>query len=332
MLTLRHIEVFHAIMQTGSVTGAARLLNVSQPAVSSVLKHCEARARIKLFERAGGRLRPTPEARALFPDASAIYGRLDAMSRLMQDLAGGRLGSVSLAASFPIANGYLAKAVATFLQERPGIQVALQSLTSPQVIDRVASREVEIGIAYGPVINAEVETEHLVRSAVACVMRDDHPLARLEEIEVGELAPYPIITYLPQALLRGYVDGALNRAGVVPNISVQVSLSLTGMIMAYHGAGIALVEPFLLNSLRLEGLVARPLRPRIELNTLLIRARQSPRSELMDQFVVHLRRELAAMPEMMLSPPAAQDADVALPGIPASARPARHSRKRAKTG
>src|ERR1700754_75544 len=137
MFTLRHIEVFHAIMQTGSVTGAARLLNVSQPAVSSVLKHCEARAGIKLFERSGGRLRPTPEAVALFPDVSAIYGRLDAMSRLMQDLAGGRLGSVSLAAAFPIANGYLAKAVASFLQERPGIRVALQSLTSPQVIDRV---------------------------------------------------------------------------------------------------------------------------------------------------------------------------------------------------
>jgi DNA-binding transcriptional LysR family regulator len=331
MLTLRHIEVFHAIMQTGSVTGAARLLNVSQPAVSSVLKHCEARAGIKLFERAGGRLRPTPEAVALFPDVSAIYGRLDAMSRLMQDLAGGRLGSVSLAAAFPIANGYLAKAVASFLQERPGIRVALQSLTSPQVIDRVASREVELGIAYEPVINAEVETEHLVRSAVACVMRDDHPLARHQEIEVGELAPYPIITYLPQALLRGYVDGALNQAGVVPNISVQVSLSLTGMIMAYHGAGIALVEPFLLGSLRLQGLIARPLRPRVELNTLLIRARQVPRSELMDQFVAHLRRELAGMPEMAMSR-SERDADAAPQAARSATRAARPSRKPGRAG
>ncbi len=298
MLTLRHIEVFHAIMQTGSVTGAARLLNVSQPAVSSVLKHCEARARIPLFKRTGGRLIPTPEAIALFPDVSAIYGRLDAMGRLLQDLEGGRLGAVSLAASFPIANGYLAKAVASFLAERPGVRVALQSLTSPQVVDRVASREVELGIAYEAMINnTTVETEVLVRSAVACVMRADHPLAARDEVRMRDLAEHPIITYLPQALLRGYVDRAFSEAGMVPNISVQVSLSLTGIIMAYHGAGVALVEPFLLSSMPLEGLVARPLRPRIELKTLLIRAKGAPQSQVMTTFVAHLRKEVKKMPD-----------------------------------
>lgn len=299
MLTLRHIEVFHAIMQTGSVTGAARLLNVSQPAISAVLKHCEARARMRLFERAGGRLTPTPEALAIFPDVSAIYGRLDSMDRLMQDLAGGRLGAVSLAASFPIANGYLAKAVASFLVERPGVRVALQSLNSPQVLDRVASREVELGITYGPIVNAELETQELVRSNVACVMREDHPLAAADEIRVRDLAPYPIITYLPQAMLRSYVDRALAKAGIEPHISVQVSVSLTGMIMAYHGAGIALVEPYLLASLPLSGLIARPLRPAIELKTLLVRAKAAPESEIMKLFVRHLRREIAAMPEIL---------------------------------
>ncbi|AHV94010.1 bacterial regulatory helix-turn-helix, lysR family protein [Bordetella holmesii ATCC 51541] len=100
MLTLRHIEVFHAVMRTGSVTGAARLLNVSQPAVSAVLKHCEARARIRLFERTGRRLVPTAEAVALFPDVAAIYGRLDSLTRQMQDLAGGRIGALSVAGPF----------------------------------------------------------------------------------------------------------------------------------------------------------------------------------------------------------------------------------------
>lgn len=292
MLSMRHIEVFHAIMQTGSVTGAARLLNISQPAVSSVLKHCEARARMKLFTRAGGRLQPTPEAIALFPDVSALYGRLDAMDRLMQDLAGGRLGTLSLAASFPVANGYLARAVATFLEERPGVRVVLQSLTSPQVVDRVVSREVELGIAYEPVVNSQVETEVLIRSSIACVMRDDHPLAGNKEINVRDLAEHSIITYLPQAMLRSHVDRILSQAGIVPNVAVQVSLSLTGIALAYYGTGIALVEPFLLASIPLPGLVIRPLRPRVELETLLVRARAAPRSEIMSQFVTLLRRQV----------------------------------------
>ncbi|MGB9173923.1 MAG: LysR family transcriptional regulator, partial [Bradyrhizobium sp.] len=114
-MNLRHMEVFHAIMRTGSVTGAARALNVTQPAVSAVLKHCESQLKMKLFARVSGRLQPTAEARAIFPEIAAIFGRVEAVNALTQDLVGGRLGTLSVAAAVPIANGYLAKAVATFI-------------------------------------------------------------------------------------------------------------------------------------------------------------------------------------------------------------------------
>jgi DNA-binding transcriptional LysR family regulator len=293
MLNFRHLEVFHAIMRAGSITGAARALNVSQPAVSELLKHAESRLKIALFHRTGSRLTPTPEAKALFPDVAAMFGRLDAVERQIQDLAGGRLGNLSLAAAFPIANGYLTKAVASFLAERPKMRVALQSLTSPQVVERVAIGEAELGLAYNTdALNPAVESEVLVHSMVACVLPDAHPLTRQAEIDVKDLEPYPIITYLPQTVLRAYVDRAFSDAGISPNVSVQVGLSLTGMMMAYHGAGIALVEPFLLASIPFPGLVVRPLRPRIELKTLLIRARSAPRSMAADDFVNELKKTI----------------------------------------
>jgi DNA-binding transcriptional LysR family regulator len=119
-MNLRHMEVFHAIMRTGSVTGAARSLNVTQPAVSAVLKHCESQLKMKLFTRVSGRLQPTAEARAIFPEIAAIFGRVEAVNSLTQDLVGGRLGTLSIAASFPIANGYLAKAVAVHRRAAQG--------------------------------------------------------------------------------------------------------------------------------------------------------------------------------------------------------------------
>jgi DNA-binding transcriptional LysR family regulator len=297
MMNLRHMEVFHAIMRTGSVTAAAQLLNVSQPAVSAALKHCEARLRIKLFTRVRGRLHPTPEARAIYPDVAAIFGRVDVIGRQMQDLAGGRLGTLTIAGAFPIANGYLAKAVATFVQERPRVRITLQSLTTPQVVDRVLSREVELGVAYEPAVNPEIEAELLVQSGVACVLREDHPLAAKAVIEARELAGHSVITLHPQALLRSYIDRVLGDAGVAPEVTVQVSVSLTGMMLAYHGAGIALVEELLLASMPLPGLVARPLRPRVALKTLLLRAKSVPPSAALDAFVDHLKetvREIAA--------------------------------------
>ena len=70
MLNLRHIEIFHAIMRTGSITAAAESLNITQPAVSAVLKHFESRLQMPLFDRVNGRLRPTLEAEALLPEAA----------------------------------------------------------------------------------------------------------------------------------------------------------------------------------------------------------------------------------------------------------------------
>jgi len=293
-MNLRHMEIFHAIMRTGSVTGAARVLNVSQPAVSAALKHCESQLKMKLFTRVSGRLQPTAEALAIFPEVAAIFGRVGAINLLTQDLVGGRLGTLSIAASFPIANGFLAKAVATFLADRPKVRVALQSVTSPQVLERVVHREVELGIAYEPVVSTEVETKVLMRAGIACVMRSDHPLARRKEVAVRDLEPHSIVTYLPQALFRQYVDSALSAVGIVPKITAQVSVSLTGIMLARHGAGVALVEPFLVDSMGLPGLVARPLKPRIEVETLLIRYKAAPHSKVMTQFINHLQRTVAA--------------------------------------
>ena len=290
MITIKHIEVFHALMRTGSATAAARSLHVTQPAVSAVLKHMEARLGIPLFSRTGGRLVPTPEALALLPDVAGIYGKIEAFERSARDIAGGRLGTLSIAASSPIANGYLAKAVAQFSAQRPGVRMTLQSIASPEVLDRVASGEAELGVAYEPVVHSEVETQVLAHNSIACVMRDDHPLARQQEVHIHELAPHAIITYLPQALLRPYVDRALSEAGITPEIKVQVGLSITGIALAYHGAGIALVEPQLLDSLPLPGLVARPLLPRLGLKTLLLTHKTQPQSLLLREFLAHLRQ------------------------------------------
>lgn len=289
MMSLRQMEVFHAIMRTGSVTAAARHLNVTQPAISAVLKHCESELGLTLFERVGGRLKPTAEAHALFPDVAGIFGRLAEVQSRMADLSAGQEGRLDVAGAFPITNGYLAQAVGRFVAARPKVHVDLHSLTSPQVVDRVVGREAELGLVYGPVANSEIETELLMRSAIACVMREDHPLAGRKLVRIEDLAAHTVITYLPQAVLRGRIDAALQEAGVTLDLKVQVGISITGIVLALHGAGMALVEPYLVRAMGISGLVAHPLSPEIGIDTLLVRHRSTPPSRLALEFIACLR-------------------------------------------
>lgn len=293
MMNLRQIEVFHAIMVTGSVTAAARMLNVTQPAVSTILKHCESQLKMPLFVRLGGRLQPTKEAEALFRGVAEIFEKLDTLNRTTQDLVGGRLGTLSLAGAFPVANGILASAVASFLRERPGVKVVLQSMSTPQVVKSVLNREAELGVAYEQVINREIEAELLVQTQLACVMKPDHPLATRKSVSAEELRDYPIITYLPQSLFRTYLDPVLKAAGVFDNITIQVSLSITGIMLAHLGAGVAIVEPYLLAAMDKTMLASRPLDPAIEIRTLLLRNRSTPPSLIMTAFVEHLKKVVA---------------------------------------
>lgn len=75
-MRLRHIEVFHAVMQAGTISGAAQLLHISQPAVTKVLQHAELQLGMALFDRVRGKLYPTPEANRLFVEIDKLNSEI----------------------------------------------------------------------------------------------------------------------------------------------------------------------------------------------------------------------------------------------------------------
>src|SRR5258708_31327643 len=95
-MNARQLEVFRAIMRCGTLTGAAKALNVSQPALSQILLHTEDELGLKLFERLKGRLVPTPEAEQLFPEADRLFRDFDNLRRFASDLKHGKTGLLRL--------------------------------------------------------------------------------------------------------------------------------------------------------------------------------------------------------------------------------------------
>src|SRR5699024_1633699 len=85
-MRLRYIELFHAILTTGSLTGAAKLLNISQPAASKALQHAEAQLGFDLFSRVRGRLQPTREALLLRHRIERIIHEVNDLGRLTKTL------------------------------------------------------------------------------------------------------------------------------------------------------------------------------------------------------------------------------------------------------
>lgn len=266
-------------MQSGSVTGAARYLNVTQPAISNTLKHTEMQLKFKLFERIGGRLQPTPEATDLLPDVNEIFGRIGTFNRALQEMQDGRSGRLVIATSPTIVNAFLPRAVARFRQTSDGVRITIQSLPTPLVVERVARREVDMGLVYAPVDDAAVEGDDLVQTELACVVPGKHPLAGKPHIDATDLTGHSVISLGSTTRIGLRIEEECRKNGVpVPLVAIEASSSLAACLMVSEGAGIALVDKATSLSGKFGDLAFRPFRPQISITVRLIYARGRPRS------------------------------------------------------
>ena len=128
-LNLRQIEVFRAIMMAGSISGAGRMLHVSQPAVSRVLALTETRLGYRLFERVKSRLSPTAEARRLYAEVEQVYGGIQRVNDLAASLGQSGAGMLKIVASASYGQRLVPMALGRFRDRNADARVDYRSVT-----------------------------------------------------------------------------------------------------------------------------------------------------------------------------------------------------------
>ena len=127
-MRFRQIEVFHAIYVSGSITGASRVLHVSQPSVSKTLQHTETQLGFALFRRLKGRLVPTEEANLLFREVDDVYQRVGSLKVTVKNIRTAGVGRLRLAVLPSLGLGLTPAAVAKFRLANPGVTFDIQTL------------------------------------------------------------------------------------------------------------------------------------------------------------------------------------------------------------
>src|SRR5262245_2711877 len=135
MLTLRQIEVIRAIMVTGTVGGAARLLNVSSPGISRVMKHAEGTLGLKLFSRRHGRYMPTPEAKDIFNQINGVYDKVEDLQYVIKRLARGVDSELKIGSVPSIANVMVPRAISGVRRRFPNLLIDFDVLKIEEAID-----------------------------------------------------------------------------------------------------------------------------------------------------------------------------------------------------
>lgn len=288
-MKLRQMEVFHAIMEAGTVTGAAKVLNVSQPAVTTVLRHTEDQLRFKLFDRVHGRLEPTSEAQLLFAETSLVFDHVCTVRRTAEDLREAALGTLSIV-TIPILGEYLVpQAIAAMTRERPRLRLRLQVRQRREILPLIASQAVDLGVAFLSMEHPRVEVEAIATGRMCCIVPGQHPLAGADGVRLADLATQPLVTYTTSQGLSRLIGNAFEAARIEPRTLIEVGMIANAWALVNAGGSIALVD----DHSRLEELfpnvVMRPVVPEVPIALELLRTTDRPLSRMAQEFIAHLK-------------------------------------------
>ncbi|MCY1192373.1 Octopine catabolism/uptake operon regulatory protein OccR [compost metagenome] len=297
---LRQMEAFRAVMLTGSMNGAAKLLFVSQPAISRLIAHTEQSLGLQLFERDKGKLTPTPEAHRLFQEVGALFDEALRIDELARDLAERPEGALTLCSSPSLALNFVPPVIAQYLELYPNVRLKYHTTLLADMAHELLGRKAELAVSVLPIDHPNLVVEPLATGEMVCILPQGHPLASRAAVGLAELAECRLILYSRNIPFGQLVAAAFQRANVSWTAAVDIVRAELACALVRVGAGVAIVDQFSVGQQGWPGVVTRPLRESIPLSLSLVRSRFERPSRQVQRFVrlikEHARASLGTGP------------------------------------
>lgn len=289
---LRHIEAFRAVMVAGSVVGAAKMLNVTQPGVSRTIGLLEPRLGYALFKRRGRRLVPTADAEALYREIEHVYSGIERIARVAQDIRLQRAGALRVATLPALAQWLVPHAIARFQQDRPGVTVFVQSRPSRQIAELVSTRQFDVGVVELPLSVPAIEIEPLEPVPTMAVLPAGHRLAPRKRLSLADFDGERMVLLSLQSYVRHQIDDAFSAAKVAPRVVAETPSSSIACALVAAGAGITLVSKWTAEPFAGPDIVVRPVKEALVSRYAIIFAAGRARSRLAAAFADELRQAM----------------------------------------
>lgn len=274
-MKLRHLEVFNALIEAGSVSRAAERLNLTQPAVSIALSNFEAELGFALFHRERGFFTPTTEAMLLHKEV--VHG-LEAIEQVQERAVGilsGQTGRISIATNGVLAFNFLPQLVASFQQDHPNVTVDIKVHSSRQIASWVATHNIDIGLIDLPLPVAGLDAK-VFKFKCICAMHKDDSLAELKTVKPEALAGRSVVSITGHHQVDQRLDTILAEANIAVSRNATAYYFAIARKLVAQGRYLAILEPINGKIDLKDDVVWRPFVPRIDSNLAVITAKDHP--------------------------------------------------------
>lgn len=242
-ISIRHIEVFRAVMTSGSVTEAATLLRTSQPTASRELARLESLLRIQLFDRVRGRLVPTASALMLYDEVQRSYvglGRIVSMAGSIRQFRQGQLSIICLPT---FSQTLLPMVCRQFSEDFPEVGLSIAAQESPLLEEWLTSQRHDLGIMETAAAPQATRQEHLFSGDMVCILPDGHALLSRQRLTPKDFSGQRFISLSAFDVYRQQLDEVFDKHGVERRLAIETASAASVCAMVRQGLGLAIVNP-----------------------------------------------------------------------------------------
>ncbi|MDH0867566.1 LysR family transcriptional regulator [Mitsuaria sp. GD03876] len=293
-MRLKHIEVFHAVMLTGSVSAASKLLHVTQPAVTQALQLAELQLGYPLFTRQSRRLVPTREAQALYPEVQALMSQLESVRRMATALRGGEGQDFRILVVPSLAVKALPRALQLFRRRHKALPISVRTMHSNDIARAMALQEGDVGIVYGRAPHPALTDELVGTGRLVCATpRGKGAADRRATVALQDLLREPFIRIDERDPLGAVLADQWARLGLTPRAGITVQTHHIAMVMAEQGFGPAIIDSFTAQASGAE-LHIRALLPEVPVEVRALQPRGERSPQAVSDFIAAFRQAIEA--------------------------------------
>jgi DNA-binding transcriptional LysR family regulator len=239
-LDFGQIEAFVQVAAHNSFSRAAESLQLTQPSITARIQALERELGEELFERGGRGVRLTDAGRVFLPYVERILQQLQEARDSVEEVRSVQLGSLRLGAAITISTYVLPTILHRFCGEYPRVDVVIRTGRSEQVLNMLLSDEVQVGILR-TLTHAETESVYLYDDEIVLVAPPGHEFATSGQATIAEIAREPIVLFDRGSSYYGLIHDLFRKAGVIPNVAMELDSLEATKRMVEEGLGIALV-------------------------------------------------------------------------------------------
>lgn len=288
-MRLRHIEVFHAVYSAGSITAAAKLLNVSQPSVSKVLAHAEQQLGFQLFKRVKGKIIPTKEAERLIEHVTDAYDNINELQRISENIRTSETGLIRIAMAPAFGIELVPAAIASYLSQYPETSFEIESLHYQQVARALKQSRVDIGMVFDPAPIPGIVIDHLASAECVAIAHKSMDFGIKQRLPLNDLEGKPYINLNTRSPLGRLLARRKQANNIRFNNVVKVETYQLAKALVAQGAGVSIIDEITARSSGHADVISRKLQPPLEFNIALLHLEHEPLSMVTQNFVEHLR-------------------------------------------